>query len=156
MDDYEDKGSVKFNAGFFQVQRIHEVQRMINIAKINPQSFNYDYNIWNYELWFNCLNTLIDEIWPKLYSKEQKHIAKDEKGETDKFRDQMLKMIDNFKVVEQKFMDGYSDKKVTLINKQKFSKIHRALIYYDNYVKGLMNEHGWNNPDGEFEAADEY
>lgn len=131
--------NVKFNAGFFQIQRIHEVQRMINIAKINPTSFNHDYNLWNYRLWFNSLNTLLDEVWPKL--------SQDEKESATDTRTKMIQLVSKHNVVEDKKIRSSVSQKMQVINEERFSSLHMALIHYDNFVKELLNSHGWNNPD---------
>lgn len=139
MEKESDMSSnVKFNAGYFQIVRIHEVQRLINLAKINPTSYNKEYNLWNYQLWFNCLNTLLDEIWSKLYPEEKKQANKD--------RTSMIATMSTYNVIKSKHLADYSDKKVSVIDAEKWKKLLLLLIEYDNYVKDLMDAHGWNNP----------
>jgi hypothetical protein len=151
--DENPSSNVKYNAGYFHTQRIHEIQSMINICKINPTTYNQDYNSWNYEIWLNCLNALLDEIWSNLDDDDD-----DEKSEikqANKVRKGVLGPIRKLSIVQPKNVDSFSNKKVLVINNEEWYKIYDLLMMYDNYIKILMKKHGWNNPEGDYEREDD-
>ena len=48
----------KFNAALFQMERIHKLQQNINFCSGNPLLFNGELNTYNYNIWFESLNSL--------------------------------------------------------------------------------------------------
>ena len=62
MEEFGDVKGSKFNAGFLQTQRVHELLNIINHCKIKLDAFNADYQDWNYFVYLNSINSLFDEI----------------------------------------------------------------------------------------------
>ena len=66
----------KFNAGILQMQRIHDLQERLNLAKINPLAYNEDLGLFNYEVILNTINALYLEAESKLATKEKEEAVK--------------------------------------------------------------------------------
>ena len=138
--------SVKYNDGFFSVLRMHDIKRKINSCKINPTAFNFNENIWNYELWINCIEMILDEIWFKL--------SGDEREEISEYQDSINKFMSECVIVEVKTQTVYPYKKNEVVNKTKWLKIKKLIVNYDRLVRDYMDKYGFGNPDGGTEEDD--
>ena len=58
------------------MQRLHNLQSQINRCNLNPTAYDEETASWNFELILSCNNSLLEEAWPKLSTKEKEDIAK--------------------------------------------------------------------------------
>lgn len=135
---------VKYNDGWFQVIRINEVKRIVNACKINPTSFNNEYGMWNFELWFNNMSVILDEVWFKLKTEEIEKI--------ERLKNAIMVCISSGKVIQELRQKSYPYRNIKSINKKEWVKLNQLLSSYDHLVRDYMNQHGFGNPDRDEEA----
>ena len=131
--------SAKFNQGVFQQQRLNDCMKGINLMESNPLGFNDEYNNFNYIIIFNNLNSLLSEISPKL--------KKEDLDDIKKWRSLIQKYITFFPVYEKIPPTMYGQKSTTIFNSSRWGKIESALYEFKNKIYGLMEKHGFGNPD---------
>lgn len=139
-----DEGTMsKFNAGIAQMQRIHELQQLINRCWLNPLAFNELLQSPNYEVIFRCARQLFDEAWPKLGEKEQT-IA--------------ISRSDLIQMAIDKCHPFYQSRKITTnhqslhINTPHWRVLERQLKSYERLARTALDRHGMNSPSDDDEG----
>jgi len=137
--NYEPETSMssKFNAGILQMERLHDLQALINKANSNLTAFNLEYNIYNYELLLASLNSLYQEVRPKL--KKEERIA------GDLFRFKLMKAMEEYPIHEDK-KDIITKKTNSILNKSNLQVHRRYLIEYESLIRDMMDKHSFNSP----------
>jgi len=133
----------QFNAGIAQMQRIHELQSRINDCNVNLKALNVEAGLNNYEVVFNSLNSLLNEVWPKL-GKEEKEEAKKNKEAIQSFLDKVNLFVKS----------GVSGK--VIVMEDKWILLRNAISNYELIVKTLLDAHKMNSPSEEGEGEWEY
>ena len=143
MTDFSGDGDlpagVKYNDGWLQILRINEIKRLVNFAKLNPKSFNAQYGMWNFELWFNNLTVMLDEVWFKL--------KEEERNDINKIKDLIQKYINDGQVIQSKKQATFPYRDISVINQNNWSELLKLLSIYDHEVRDFMNSKGFGNPD---------
>ena len=124
-----------YQEGGFQLNRLNSLMEKINFLNLNLMAFNDEVEQHNYQVKFDCLNTLFSEVAPL--------IQKDEKKTADRYR----KSIDSFLLYynpyqEKKVMKGWGTLSRELLFSQKnFELLKNALYDYELFVKGLLHKY---------------
>lgn len=145
--DPRQEGSVsKWNEGNLKSIRLHECQELINISKINPLKSLPEHE-WNYERWFNAINTL--------YGEGQSKYSTEEIIEIEKIKDLILYFINEQPPIDylNHVEKGKMIKKVT-ISKDRWQRLRKLIELYEKKVKYFNDIHGLStqNYDYEFEG----
>ena len=67
----DDSNTSEFNEAFLKIRRFHELQDQINKARVNPLMFNQVAQIYNFEMWFQNINSLLMEVFADLEDVER-------------------------------------------------------------------------------------
>ena len=137
----ETEGSVsEFNEASFKMRRIHDLQERLNTLWVSPLAMNQIYFMWNYELIYATLLSLMQEVKTKL-SKKEKTIM-------DKNRDD----IDDFLICHKPHQEkrdesprNRSGKNIILINNN-WVKLRRMLQDFESDIRQLADDHGLGSP----------
>jgi len=129
----------KFNAGILQMNRIHELQRRLNMLNQNLFLFNNDYQCFNYELALRTNNSLFQEVSSKL------KVAELKVGLTYK------KFVENsmgrYPILEEKIKDGLGSTGKTIVQNKNFLRITEdCLFHYERLIRKFLESHKLNSP----------
>lgn len=129
MENQEQSQSAKFNSAIAQTQRIADIQSKINQCKINPFIPDIDnLNLYNFEVWHSCLNSLYSEARPKCTEKERDNYEALNRG-----------VIALFKKCPPAKKDG-SDKVYF------DTEVLEALVLLENLIREYLDIHQLNTP----------
>ncbi len=128
----------KFNAGVLQMQRIHDLQERLNLAKINPIAYNEDLGLFNYEIIINTTNALYLEAESKLglYEKEQAIALK-----------KAIEVFMERKPVHvEKRMSQYPYRMNLQLDKSNWDILRKVIFFYESLVRDYLEVHALNSP----------
>ena len=129
----------KFNAGILQMQRIHELQRRLNMLNQNLFSFNPDFNSYNYELALKTNNSLFQEVASKLKAVELKIGLR--------FKKFVEESIKKYPILEEKIKDGIGSTGRTLVQNKEYLKVTEdCLFQYEMLIRQFLESHKLNSP----------
>jgi len=138
-----------FNAGLLQMKRIADLQERINLVSLNPLVINEEIGVYNYEIWITCIDSLLQEISPKLESKG-KEGEKGEREKAEEVRDCVHAFLQKNSIfVEKKSING--DKKITK-NTHVWNVTYKAITIYEKLIRKLLDDHKFNSPEEEDEG----
>lgn len=134
----EDEGIIsKFNPGMLQMQRLHNLQDQLNLARMNPTVFNPDFGVYNYQLIFKSLNSLLMECWGKLKSSEQRTGRQ--------YREWIKKRMIMYPVHSQ--VRNSRNMKTTInFDEIAWKYIENLLTKYESVIRVYLDEHGLASP----------
>jgi hypothetical protein len=130
---YEEQRVSKFNAGLALVDRIDSLQRAINMARFNPLRLNMETGTYGYEIMVASNDSLINETWGKMSSKERK-VAQRLRNTVHDF----MRLYPPINVEK----DGTNK-----INKENYQKLMELLNLYETKNKEFLDGHGMATPD---------
>ena len=129
-----------YNQAQQQMFRINENLILSNRCMINPLMVNYELGgIYNYEACFNCLCSVLSEIYPKLKPDEQKLIVK--------FRGiirRTMELKPIFEIIN--IENGLKKKRTNKLNKNNWEELQDLLFKFRLEIESLMDVHGFGNP----------
>jgi len=135
----EDEGKIsKFNAAFFQMRRIGELQSRINFVSLNPLAHNEEFGVYNYNVWVTCIDSLLQEVLPKLGPKEKEKIK------------EIRELVHTFLnkrpiIVEKKSVNSRGRVQVHLDN-EVWETAYKMLNIYEEEVRDLLDTHQMQSP----------
>lgn len=132
--------SSKFNAGMLQMQRLHQLQDLINKVRINPLTFNEEYGVFNYQVFFSNLDGLFHETWGKLGDKE-KEIGK-------YFIETLTQMFKKYPIHEET-KDKNSQRSQYKLNQKNWEIIRKMLFEFESIIRKYLDTHKFNSPSEE-------
>jgi len=132
----------QFNQAKFEMERLYELMLRIDRCNIDPTGYNYEMNMYNYEIIFNDLSSVFFLISSKLKETEEKDIIKIKDLLSDCFE---LLPVWNF-YSEENFGNKKDFKK---LNKQNWARIKCLLDKFRLQLEELMNTHKIGNPSKE-------
>lgn len=131
--------SSQFNAGLLQMKRIHETQDLLNRANLNPQSFNDEVGVYNFEIIISSINSLLNESSPKLGSVER--------VEAEAMRDAIRFFLNKYPIYELKNgIKGGNSRASTKFNEKNWKVLQKQIIIYETLVRRLLDKHELNSP----------
>lgn len=125
-----------YQEGGFQLNRLNSLLEKINMLNLNLMAFNDDIGQYNYQIKFDCLNTLFSEV-------ASLATGKDEKEKADRYK----KVIDKFLLVnsphqEKKVIGGWGTiKKEMQFSPKNFESLKKILYEHELFVKGLLHKY---------------
>lgn len=125
----------QFNEAYFNLKRLDELQTRINMAKFNLKAYNIELSLFNYEVVYRGLCSLLNEIWAKL-TEEEKNVSSD-------YQDKLREYIDNIKFFKPKNKNS----KDLIFYGDKWARMEKYLDKFEKMIKEYMNIHGISNPD---------
>jgi hypothetical protein len=125
----------KINPAWLKMERLNEINSLINNSKLNPSAFNIDYSEYNYLLWLRGINNLLQEVEPKFEDTEKERIYK--------LKAAIETNLNNFPVMEVKNELG---RQKTLWNELLWRIYKKWFEQYENEVKTLADKHGLDTP----------
>jgi hypothetical protein len=131
-----------FNEAMFVMRRLDNSQSRINLVRINPLIFNSEVGVYNYEVWYSDLISLLNESWGKLNDTERK--------EALRMKELLDNMLINFPIHEN-IIKASTNQRITKINKDNWEKFKRTLYIFERNIKVYMDKHGLSNPNVEGE-----
>ena len=144
-DNNEDGGGKlsMFNAGLLQTKRIADLQERMNHVSLNPTAYNYEFDVYNYQIWKTCIDTLLQEILPKLSTSTKKEIGEKEIGE--KVRDHVWKFMESHPIFEtrKKIQSG---KTHVIFHEYNWKVLNTVLTLYERTVRKFLDDHNFNSP----------
>ena len=129
------KGTI--NEGFFQIQRLHEIQKEIIEAKLNPFAYNIDKLTYNFNIIIRNLHSLLMEAWSKL--------TDDEKIQSERMRKIINDMINTFPPIKT-IKNDYLGVKQNKVDYKNWDKIENIIFIYEHFVRECLDTHGLANP----------
>ncbi len=144
-ESYEDIDKSSYNEAALKMIRIHKLQEQVNVCSTNPLIFNQDYQCYNYQLMFRCLNSLYQEISDKL-SKE-----KEIPGMT-KMRKELKKFMKDHPIFKDKRDRDGKLSQVKEHDEAAFEILEEGLFAYETRIKYLAGKHGYGSPSEEGEG----
>lgn len=136
MTDWGDKpeGDIsKFNPAQHKMNRINELSRIINEAKLSLSSWNVEFNDWSYNVYFNCLVALYREVFVKF--------SEDDKKECEDLRIPIKNLKLKYPIQEKT-----KNNKWLPINPERFEIFIRWIGLYEEKIRKLQDEHGLDTP----------
>lgn len=141
-DEVDQGQSSKFNAGLLQMKRLHEVQDLLNRASLNPLAYNEEIGVYNFQIMFSSITTLLNESSAKLGATERK--------EAEALREGIRSFLTEKPIFEmtQDVKVGGS-KSVIRFNKKNWNILEKYLIQYQTLVRKQLDAHNLNSPNQE-------
>lgn len=137
MDDALDEIKISdWNEGMFQMRRIDKIENTLNSCWINPTAFNNEFNVFNYEVIFSCVNSMLQEIRGKL--------TKGEKEKAEVLKRGILIALNSFPIYKQIKKNGERNLKFQIYN---WKVIMNWLYKYESMMRELANTHGFSSPE---------
>ncbi len=135
----EDVGKMSmFNGGLLQVKRIGDLQERINLVSLNPLSFNENFGVHNYEIWITSIDSLLQEITPKLSDKE--------KLAGEKVKNFIHKFITTNKIFKTK--KSLSRRSSSMfVDIELWSVMYIAINHYEKLIRKYLDDHKMNSPE---------
>lgn len=131
--------SSQFNAGLLQMKRIHEIQDLLNKASLNPQAFNDEVGVYNFEIILSSINSLLHESSPKL--------GKVERLEAESMRDSIKLFLVNHPIFElKKNLNAGNSRLTNKFNKKNWKVLEKWIVAYETFVRHLLDKHELNSP----------
>lgn len=137
-----DVGKGMFNEAIFVVRRLSDLQTQVNNARLNPLAFNIEHGVYNYQIWFSSLTSLMSETWAKL--------SDDEKKDAETIRALLNKALISFP--PHKIVNKIGVGQETSFIKENWNIIESGLMLFEKKIKSLMDTHGLGNPNIEGEG----
>jgi hypothetical protein len=63
-DSAQEPNKAMFNEAYFVTKRLSSLQERINFAKMNPLAYNNEVMVYNYQIWFTDLTSLLNVTGP--------------------------------------------------------------------------------------------
>lgn len=137
QEEYEQGGDIsKFNPAQHKMNRINDISRTINEAKLSLFSWNPTWNSWNYIVWFVGLTILYGEVFIKF--------SEDEKKECEKIRKAINDCLLKYPIQEQLKNGRWSR-----VNMERFEIFKKFIGIYEDKVKEMQDAHGLDTPNRE-------
>jgi len=130
-----EEGKSPYQEGGFQLNRLNSLQEKINMLNLNLMVFNDDIGQYNYQIKFDCLNTLFSEV--------ASLVDKDETKKADRYK----KIIDNLLLVhsphqEKKVIGGWGTiKREIQFSVKNFESLKKILYDHELFIKDLLNKY---------------
>jgi len=140
-DSAQEPNKAMFNEAYFVTKRLSSLQERINFAKMNPLAYNNEVMVYNYQIWFTDLTSLLNEAWPKLTEEEQ--------ADAEVFRNAIQTLLRINPPHKDIIVNG--DKSVKF-NKECWYLLEDGLIMFEKKVRTLLDTHGLSNPTEEDEG----
>ncbi len=124
-----------YQEGGFQLSRLNSLLEKINMLNLNLMAFNDDIGQYNYQIKFDCLNTLFSEV--------ASLVSSDEKKKEDRYK----KVIDNLLLgnsphQEKKVIGGWGTiKKEMQFSLKNFESLKKILYEHELFVKDLLHKY---------------
>jgi len=135
-EEVDDGKSSKFNAGLLQMQRIHQLQDRVHNLNLNAKGWNIECDEWNFNLIVINLNSLLQEVAPKLSTTER------EQGfEVKKKIEDLLQT--NPPYPSPKNRNG---NKKYLLDETNWRTIRQVLFVYEVMIRDFLDKHNLNSP----------
>jgi hypothetical protein len=132
--DDSDAGEIsKFNPAQHKMNRINELSRIINEAKLSLDSWNLEFNDWNYNIYFDAVSALYDEVFVKFGDEERK--------ECELLRKEIEECRIKFPVQERSRKGKW-----TRINHGRLRIFHQWMRKYEQKVRDGQDAHGLDTP----------
>lgn len=125
--------SSKFNAGILQMNRLHELQRHLNTANLNPLAFDIELGVYNYQTIIDNTTNLVEEAGNKL--------SKDEKKQSMVLKDAVEKLIQKYPI--HRFNP---QRKKNILSVGNWEHLRKLIFYYQDYARSLLDKHNLNSP----------
>ena len=139
FDTTDDIGKMSmFNGGLLQVKRVGDLQERINLVSLNPLSFNDTFGVYNYEIWITSIDSLMQEISPKLSTGEK------ENGE--KVKNFIHKFITTNKIFKSK-KSLTNKSSSTVVDVELWSVMYMAINHYEKLIRKYLDDHKMNSPE---------
>ena len=126
-DGFEETKSAKFNAGVLSTKRIDKLLDTMNSCKHSLSAWNLVFQDWNYNIWFNNIDSLFDEIEGFLNEEESKKCIK--------FSFLIDKMMSEFPIHSQESKHPEQQQVKYRLNKENLTILKRALQKYERIVR---------------------
>lgn len=127
----------QFNAGVLQMQRLHQLQDRINTANMNLLAFNEDFQVYNFELYFYSLKSLMQEGLPKFSKKETEEVL----NYVNTIEEALLK----YPVFQEK--KNLQNNKPYLHHNKKYWDTHKKmLLKFESLIRLYLDKHKLNSP----------
>lgn len=114
------------------LERINELQKRGNEIKVNPWVWNDELSNWNFILWKNLIDSLLDEVWSRLNETERRFCKIE--------REIVGLMILRFPIYINKAGISAHKKKIVCIEKNKII-IKKVIFKYDNFVRDYIEKY---------------
>jgi len=136
---YSEEGiNSKFNAGMLQMQRIHKLQDEMNNLNKNLIAVDIETGLRNYEVLVNCINSLFQEVSPKLSDKE--------KVEGLKTKELVECFLEKRPIHSDRTATINSHKKYVQFNKDNFKQGKKIIFMWEFMVRNYLEKHKMNSP----------
>ena len=125
-----------YQEGGFQLNRLNLLQEKINMLNLNLMAFDDDIGQYNYQIKFDCLNTLFSEV-------ASLATGKNEKEKADRYK----KVIDNLLLAnsphqEKKVIGGWGViKKEMQFSLKDFEPLKNILYDYEMFIRKLIDKY---------------
>lgn len=136
-----------FNEAALKMQRIHEIQNVINNLRTNLLRFNYECNKYNFEIVVAELISLISEVWGKL-STTEKETAKG-------WKQDIIKQLETQPIYTHRNsigMCGRNDRYI-IFNSQAWEDLRTKMFDMEDFAREMLEAHNLSAPNTEQEGG---
>ena len=137
----------KFNEASLKILRINAIQSTINECNVNLLGINLEVGKYNYEVKFDCINSLFVEISAQLSDKEIDSVQKLRKN---------IKKLMKTKPVHDNVKNMVTHEINKKVNASNWDTIEELLFDYDILIKRYMKKHNISLPDDDDPALAGY
>jgi len=142
----EDKGQISnFNEASLKMERIHELQRMLNRLRVNLLAVDIETGQNNYQIFIQCLHSLYSEVRSKCSDKEKK--------QGNGWRDGIANMIEFVPIIKTYWKETREGKQLmSRVDNPSWIKLRDYLFNFEDFIRDMLEEHGMSAPNQEMEA----
>lgn len=124
----------EFNSAALKMRRLDKILTTLNEVNGNLLAFNDEVGVYNYQLKFNLVDALYQEIESKL--------SEEERENAERLRIAIEFAMDQFQVYEKVRTSMYPKKSNIKLNAKVWAVFKRWLFKYETYVRNLQDIHG--------------
>jgi hypothetical protein len=130
----------KFNEASFKMLRFHQLQVEINKARINPLKQNETTGVYNFQMWINCLDSMMMEMIGKLSDEEKKEIFTKRKV--------IQTFLVNHPIINEK-RNQINNTNILKIDYAVFTVLEQEIVDYEIKLQELKTRCGFDSPNNE-------
>jgi hypothetical protein len=150
-EEYISPEKAQFNQANYQQIRINELLLRVDRLNTNPTDFSDEVGLFNYEIIFNDLCSVLSTISAKL--------TKLEKAEMKMKKEFLTEKISKYPVYKKKLIQGWRTETKTYFYPEVWNALNKLIFDFRLRLEDLMNIHGFGNPTKkdprtEFQGAD--
>lgn len=141
-ENYDEVKQSAFNEAAKKMSRFDNLQSLLNQVNINLTEYNPDFGVYNFEVKFDVINSLVLELCDK--------IGPDDEKDCHSLRDGIDDFMKKYPTIEiKRSLKIGNNGQMPKTNKDHFKALKIYLRIYESKVRKLIGKHGFSTRDKE-------